>query len=260
MINFNLIDSRMMALDEAVEALNVALDYKNDTIAARQRELRSSLQMSTSSENYLSRLGALSAGETRALLARYFDRVVELRDAQRKMEHHRSELEVGDILNEISVYLPASVRMLWLSCLICISVFWYLPVFKLWLCMAGENENYLTKIKYLPLHHLWRCMQFRASSLVIALSFVIALQMRLEEQTTKSLELEASLQHTSMDADCRLTKQQQEYERKIQLLMKQLTETELSSRANYSTELRAKDTRFALQDLSYFGDLVPRRC
>ena len=49
-------------------------------------------------------------------------------------------------------------------------------------------------------------------------------QVRIDEQEHLIRELEASLQRTCMEADRRLTVQQQDYERKIQVLMQQLTD------------------------------------
>jgi hypothetical protein len=51
--------------------------------------------------------------------------------------------------------------------------------------------------------------------------------MRVEEQEKLVHEMESSLQRAVMDRDRKLTTQQQEYERKMQLLMKQLSEMEM---------------------------------
>lgn len=51
-------------------------------------------------------------------------------------------------------------------------------------------------------------------------------QMKTEEQDAMLKELEASLQRSAIELDRKLTHQQQEYEKKIQVLMRQLSEAE----------------------------------
>ena len=51
--------------------------------------------------------------------------------------------------------------------------------------------------------------------------------MRVEEQEKVVQEMESSLQRAILDRDRKLTAQQQEYERKMQILMKQLSEMEM---------------------------------
>ena len=74
--------------------------------------------------------------------------------------------------------------------------------------------------------------------------------MRLEETERIVSELESGLQRAAMDADRRLTQQQQKYEQKIQLLMRQLMENEArprsegEARSKGSAEDREKDKRF----------------
>ena len=49
--------------------------------------------------------------------------------------------------------------------------------------------------------------------------------MKVEELETVIKELETSLHRSTMESDRKMTHQQQEYEKKIQVLMKQLSET-----------------------------------
>jgi len=51
-----------------------------------------------------------------------------------------------------------------------------------------------------------------------------------EEQATAIRELESSLQITASEAERRLAKQQQDYDRRVQLLTNQIKAAELSSR------------------------------
>ena len=50
--------------------------------------------------------------------------------------------------------------------------------------------------------------------------------MKIEELETVVKELEASLHRSTMEADRKVTQQQQEYEKKMQVLMRQLAESE----------------------------------
>jgi hypothetical protein len=45
--------------------------------------------------NRLAKLRLLSASEMRSLVSRYFDRIVDLRDSQRKIQNHCAMLEVS---------------------------------------------------------------------------------------------------------------------------------------------------------------------
>ncbi|CAM4518052.1 unnamed protein product [Leuciscus chuanchicus] len=66
----------LFQLDEAIEALDAAIEYKNEAITQRQRQLRASGSMLTQWEmNLMAKLSNLSGSETRALLCKYFDKV-----------------------------------------------------------------------------------------------------------------------------------------------------------------------------------------
>ncbi|KAM6950537.1 kinesin-like protein kif7 isoform 5-T7 [Lycodopsis pacificus] len=82
-------------LDEAIEALDAAIEYKNEAITQRQRQLRASASMLSQWEmNLMDKLSYLSASETRALLCKYFDKVVTLREEERKLQLALAELEM----------------------------------------------------------------------------------------------------------------------------------------------------------------------
>ncbi|KAK7479550.1 hypothetical protein BaRGS_00029187 [Batillaria attramentaria] len=139
-------ERRLIELDEAMDALDAAIQYKNDTINSRQAELRQSQILSKSEDNLLNRLNSLTISETRAMLSRYFDKVISLREAEKKIQLQCSETEV-------------------------------------------------------------KC----------------------DEQERVIRELESALQRSALELDRRLTQQQQEYEKKIQLLMHQLMMSEGNS-------------------------------
>ncbi|CAL8351216.1 unnamed protein product [Merluccius merluccius] len=132
----------LFQLDEAIEALDAAIEYKNEAITQRQRQLRASASMLSQWEmNLMAKLSYLSASETRALLCKYFDKVVSLREEERKLQLALADLE-----------------------------------------------------------------------------------MRLEEQQRLVEWLENALDRTQLDTDRRLTQQQKEHERSVQLLLQQCRE------------------------------------
>ncbi|XP_074090208.1 kinesin-like protein KIF7 isoform X2 [Macrotis lagotis] len=85
----------LFQLDEAIEALDAAIEYKNEAITCRQRVLRASATMLSQCEmNLMAKLSYLSSSETRALLCKYFDKVVTLREEQHQQQIAFSELEM----------------------------------------------------------------------------------------------------------------------------------------------------------------------
>ncbi|XP_048448842.1 kinesin-like protein KIF27 isoform X1 [Rhincodon typus] len=85
----------LFQLEEGIEALDAAIEYKNETINCRQHSLRASDGSLTQNEaNVMFRLGALSAAETRVLLCRYFNKVVSLRETERTLQVQCAEMSV----------------------------------------------------------------------------------------------------------------------------------------------------------------------
>ncbi|XP_072254204.1 kinesin-like protein KIF7, partial [Pyxicephalus adspersus] len=85
----------LFQLDEAIEALDAAIEYKNESITRRQRVLRASASLLSQCEmNLMAKLSYLSSSETRALLCKYFDKVVTLREEEHKLQICFSELEM----------------------------------------------------------------------------------------------------------------------------------------------------------------------
>jgi len=79
--------------------MDAAIEFRNESISSRQHDLRRSMvRLSAAvgkSHHGLAKLQSLSVSEMRSLLGRYFDRVVDLRDFQRRLETQRTELEVN---------------------------------------------------------------------------------------------------------------------------------------------------------------------
>ncbi|NXE26267.1 KIF27 protein, partial [Ardeotis kori] len=91
----------LFQLEEGIEALEAAIDYKNENIQNRQHLLRSSSQILSQSENnVIGKLVSLSAAELRAILFKYFNKIVGLRKTERKLQLQIEEQEMKVIDQE----------------------------------------------------------------------------------------------------------------------------------------------------------------
>lgn len=122
-------ERRMLELDEAIEAVDAAIEYKNEVICSRHYELKSSVSVGRKKKNTLSsheplymlihiyflwqtedgllcRLMSLTHTETRSLLCKYFQKVIDLREGSKKMEQQFAELEVRRLIYYISSLFP----------------------------------------------------------------------------------------------------------------------------------------------------------
>uniref|UniRef100_A0A8C9J1F4 Kinesin family member 27 n=1 Tax=Panthera tigris altaica TaxID=74533 RepID=A0A8C9J1F4_PANTA len=85
----------LFQLEEGIEALEAAIEYKNESIRSRQNSLRASFQnLSCSEANVLEKLICLSPIEIRAILFRYFNKVVILRETGRKLQLENEEVKM----------------------------------------------------------------------------------------------------------------------------------------------------------------------
>ncbi|XP_043839764.1 LOW QUALITY PROTEIN: kinesin-like protein KIF27 [Dromiciops gliroides] len=85
----------LFQLEEGIEALEAAIDYKNENIQSRQHSLRASFQILTQSEaNVMEKLICLTPAEIRAILYKYFNKVVSLREAERKLKLENEEIKM----------------------------------------------------------------------------------------------------------------------------------------------------------------------
>ncbi|KAJ8298884.1 hypothetical protein KUTeg_022944 [Tegillarca granosa] len=162
-------ERRIIELDEAIEALEAAIDYKNETIHNRQLELRHSQMLSQSEDNMMNKLNSLTTFETKTLLSKYFEKVIGLRDSHRKLNLKNSEMEV-----------------------------------------------------------------------------------KIDEQARLIRELEGTLQRSACEIDRKLTKQQNEYEQKIQLLMHQIADNGGGSDTNNSSSISNARVQQLERDLYYY--------
>ncbi|XP_061055274.1 kinesin-like protein KIF27 isoform X3 [Eubalaena glacialis] len=108
----------LFELEEGIEALEAAIEYKNERIQSRQNSLRASFQnLSHSEANVLEKLICLSPVEIRAILFRYFNKVVNLREAERKLQLQNEEIKMK-VLEQDNVVreLESTLEHLKLQC------------------------------------------------------------------------------------------------------------------------------------------------
>ncbi|XP_013371449.1 PREDICTED: kinesin-like protein KIF27 isoform X3 [Chinchilla lanigera] len=85
----------LFQLEEGIEALEAAIEYKTESIQHRQNLLRASSQnLSQSEANILEKLICLNPIEIRAILFRYFNKVVNLREVERKQQLQNEEIKM----------------------------------------------------------------------------------------------------------------------------------------------------------------------
>ncbi|XP_010072170.1 PREDICTED: kinesin-like protein KIF27, partial [Pterocles gutturalis] len=108
----------LFQLEEGIEALEAAIDYKNENIQNRQHLLRSSSQILSQSENnVIGKLVSLSADELRAILFKYFNKIVGLRESECKLQLEIEEQKMKVIDQEnIIRELESALELVKLQC------------------------------------------------------------------------------------------------------------------------------------------------
>ncbi|XP_077004689.1 kinesin-like protein KIF27 isoform X2 [Tamandua tetradactyla] len=108
----------LFQLEEGIEALEAAIEYKNESIQSRQNSLRASFQnLSHSEANILEKLICLSPVEIRAILFRYFNKVVNLQEAERKLQLQNEEIKMKVVEQDNMVReLKSTLEHLKLEC------------------------------------------------------------------------------------------------------------------------------------------------
>lgn len=88
-------ERRLIELDEGIDALEAAIEFKNDGIANKQKELDSGrLLTDKDRQGLVNKLSNLAPGEAVSLLSKYFEKVVELRGNEKKLQLQCSDMEV----------------------------------------------------------------------------------------------------------------------------------------------------------------------
>ncbi|XP_072045024.1 kinesin-like protein KIF27 isoform X2 [Amphiura filiformis] len=86
-------ERRLIELDEGIDALEAAIEFKNDAIVHRQKELRST-ELTQSEVMLAGRFNSLSTDDARTLLTRYFEKVIDLREGDKRKDLEISELQM----------------------------------------------------------------------------------------------------------------------------------------------------------------------
>uniref|UniRef100_A0A182QN07 Kinesin motor domain-containing protein n=1 Tax=Anopheles farauti TaxID=69004 RepID=A0A182QN07_9DIPT len=80
-------ERKLVECDEAIEAIDAAIEMKNELICGRRSiDTDESLQREKGEQMLMARLNKLSLDEMRTLLYKYFQKVVDLKEASRKLE------------------------------------------------------------------------------------------------------------------------------------------------------------------------------
>ncbi|XP_077200789.1 kinesin-like protein KIF27 isoform X5 [Paroedura picta] len=101
----------LFQLEEGIDALEAAIAYKNENIQNHKNMLRASSQIISQSEaSMMGKLVSLSATELQAILLKYFNKVVRLRESERKLQLQTEELgmrvmEQENIVRELELAL-----------------------------------------------------------------------------------------------------------------------------------------------------------
>ncbi|XP_059729921.1 kinesin-like protein KIF27 isoform X2 [Haemorhous mexicanus] len=108
----------LFQLEEGIEALVAAIDYKNESIHNRQHLLWSSSQnLSQSKHNVIGKLVSLSAADLRAIIISYFNKIVGLRESERKLQVQIEEQEMKSIhQNNMMRELESALEHIKLQC------------------------------------------------------------------------------------------------------------------------------------------------
>ena len=138
---------RLHELNEYIEVLEAAIDFKNDSIASKQLDVGQIVQsdivtLSEIKEKFVQ----LSAEESKVLLARYFDKVVNFRLMESQQEQLQRELQAEVSVQQETVRkLERSLKQAQLDmerriitqqkvCVVCLATMYYLN-----LCMHSRT-------------------------------------------------------------------------------------------------------------------------
>ncbi|XP_055906112.1 kinesin-like protein costa [Eupeodes corollae] len=87
-------ERKLLECDEAIEAIDAAIEFKNELICGRKSiDTSERLQREKGEQMLMARLNKLSPEEMRTLLYKYFTKVIDLRDSSRKLEIQLMNLE-----------------------------------------------------------------------------------------------------------------------------------------------------------------------
>ncbi|XP_016941109.3 kinesin-like protein costa [Drosophila suzukii] len=87
-------ERKLLECDEAIEAIDAAIEFKNEMITGhRSIDTSDRVEREKGEQMLMARLNRLSTEEMRTLLYKYFTKVIDLRDSSRKLELQLVQLE-----------------------------------------------------------------------------------------------------------------------------------------------------------------------
>ncbi|CAF0855487.1 unnamed protein product [Rotaria sordida] len=99
-------ERRLIEIDEAIEAIDLAIDYQNNIINKRERDVQQSIRASQGPDSPLFKIGQLNENESKELCRKLFGKVIDLKEADNKNRREFDEiksqlLEQTEIINEL---------------------------------------------------------------------------------------------------------------------------------------------------------------
>ncbi|CAM4804717.1 unnamed protein product [Rotaria magnacalcarata] len=99
-------ERRLIEMDEAIEAIDLAIDYQNNMISKRERDVQESMQASQGFDSPLFKINQLNEHESKELCRTLFEKVINLKEEdnrnRRDYEEIKSQLlEQTETINEL---------------------------------------------------------------------------------------------------------------------------------------------------------------
>ncbi|UJR25871.1 hypothetical protein I4U23_007221 [Adineta vaga] len=86
-------ERRLIEIDEAIEAIDVAIDYQNNIITRRERDVQQSIRTSQGHESHLFKIGQLNENESKELCRKLFEKVIDLKEGDNKTRRDFEEVK-----------------------------------------------------------------------------------------------------------------------------------------------------------------------
>ncbi|CAF2265923.1 unnamed protein product [Rotaria magnacalcarata] len=99
-------ERRLIEIDEGLEAIDLAIDYQNNIINRRERDVQQSIRASQGPDSPLFKIGQLSENECKELCRKLFEKVIDLKEDENKNRREFDEIksqivDQTEIINEL---------------------------------------------------------------------------------------------------------------------------------------------------------------
>ena len=98
---------RLIEVDEAIEAMNLAIDYQNNLISRKEHDIQQQSIRASQIESPLFKINQLNENESKELCRNLFEKVIDLKEKDQKNQSHFDELQVRK-----SIYLFVLLKFL----------------------------------------------------------------------------------------------------------------------------------------------------